>query len=156
MNNGELTAKVRSAVYHQCRDRGFAAPVDVLMEVGYLSKQDYENWRYGRVDYLERVCKANLSKLSLIMREMRSYAAKAGLKPSFCCYKRCGAKKKNGQGRKPVIPLRFSKSGDPDIERRYATHFVDLKRTAQPKAERAAKLADQPDPSPGEDEASNS
>ena len=156
MNNGELTAKVRSAVYLQCRNRGFAAPVDVLMDVGYLSKQDYENWRYGRVDYLERVCKANLSKLSLVMREMRSYAAKAGLKPSFCYYKRWGTKKKNGQGRKPVIPLRFSKSGDPEIERRYANHFVDLKRTAQLKAERSARLADQPDSSSEEDEASNS
>lgn len=156
MNSGELTAKVRSAVYLQCRNRGFAAPVDVLMDVGYLSKQDYENWRYGRVDYLERVCKANLSKLSLVMREMRSYAAKAGLKPSFCYYKRWGTKKKNGQGRKPVIPLRFSKSGDPEIERRYATHFVDLKRTAQLKAERTAKLAGQAGSPSGEDEASNS
>lgn len=156
MNNRELGAKVRSAVYLQCRNLGFAAPVDVLMEVGYLSKQDYENWRYGRVDYLERVCKANLSKLSLVMREMRSYAVKAGLKPSFCYYKRWGAKKKNGQGRKPVIPLRFSKSGDPEIERRYATHFVDLKRTAQLKAERSAKMECQPDSSSGEDEASNS
>lgn len=53
VNNVELAAKVRSAVYLQCRKRGFAAPVDVLMEVGYLSKQDYENWRYGRVDYLD-------------------------------------------------------------------------------------------------------
>lgn len=156
MNNGELTAKVRSAVYLQCRNRGFAAPVDVLMEVGYLSKLDYENWRYGRVDYLERVCKANLSKLSLVMREMRSCAAKAGLKPSFCYYKRWGTKKKNGQGRKPVIPLRFSKSGDAEIEQRYATHFVDVKRTAQLKADRAAKQAVQPDSSPVEDEASNS
>ena len=156
MNNRELAGKVHSAVYLQCRSRGFAAPVDVLMEVGYLSKQDYENWWYGRVDYLERVCKANLSKLSLVMREMRSYAAKAGLKPSFCYYKRWGTKKKNGQGRKPVIPLRFSKSGDPEIERRYATHFVDLKRTAQLKAERTARLESQPDSSPEEDEASNS
>ena len=156
MNNGELTAKVRSAVYLQCRNRGFAAPVDVLMEVGYLSKQDYENWRYGRVDYLERVCKANLSKLSLVMREIRSYAAKAGLKPSFCYYKRWGTKKKNGQGRKTVIPLRFSKSGDAEIEQRYATHFVDVKRTAQLKEDRAAKQAVQPDSSPVEDEASNS
>ena len=126
------------------------------MDVGYLSKQDYENWRYGRVDYLERVCKVNLSKLSLIMREMRSYASKAGLKPSFCYYKRWGTKKKNGQGRKPVIPLRFSKSGNPEIERRYATHYVDIKRTTQLKAERAAKLANQPEAPPDGGGASNS
>ena len=156
MNDKELIGKVHSAVYHQCKNRGFAAPVDVLMDVGYLSKQDYENWRYGRVDYLERVCKVNLSKLSLIMREMRSYATKAGLKPSFCYYKRWGTKKINGQGRKPVIPLRFSKSGNPEIERRYATHYVDAKRTDQLKAERVAKLADQPAASSDGNGASNS
>ena len=156
MNDKELIGKVHAAVYHQCKSRGFAAPVDVLMDVGYLSKQDYENWRYGRVDYLERVCKVNLSKLSLIMREMRSYASKAGLKPSFCYYKRWGTKKKNGQGRKPVIPLRFSKSGNPEIERRYATHYVDAKRIGKLKAERAAKLANQPEASPDGGGASNS
>lgn len=79
MNNRELAGKVHSAVYIQCRNRGFAAPVDVLMDIGYLSKQDYENWRYGRVDYLEHVCKANLSKLSLVMQKIRFYTAKAGL-----------------------------------------------------------------------------
>ena len=148
MNDKELIGKVHSAVYHQCKSRGYAAPVDVLMDVGYLSKQDYENWRYGRVDFLERVCKVNRSKLSLILREMRSYAAKAGLKPSFCYYKRWGTKKKNGRGRKPVIPLLFCKSGNPEIERRYATHYVDAKRVIQLKEERAARLADQPSVSP--------
>lgn len=156
MNDKELIGKVHSAVYHQCRSRGYAAPVDVLMDVGYLSKQDYESWRYGRVDFLERVCKVNLSKLSLIMREMRSYASKAGLKPSFCYYKRWGTKKKNGQGRKPVIPLRFSKSGNPEIERRYATHYVDSKRISQLKAERTAKVENQPEASPDRGGASNS
>lgn len=141
VNDKELIGKVRSAVYQQCRNRGFATPVDVLIDVGYLSKRDYENWRYGRVDYLERVCKVNLSKLSLVMREMRSYATKTGLKPSFCYYKRWGTKKKNGQGRKPVIPLRFSKSGSPEIEQRYATHYVDQKRASQLNAERTGKLA---------------
>ena len=140
MNNRELTGKVNSAMYRQCRDRGFAAPVDVLMEIGYLSKKDYENWRYGRVSYLERVCTANLSKLSTVMHQMRVYAKKAGLKPSFCYYKRWGVKKKGGQGHKPVIPLRFSKSGEPEIERWYATHFVDTKRVSQLKAAALEKV----------------
>ena len=135
MNTRELTGKVNSAMYRQCRDRGFAAPVDVLMEIGYLSKKDYENWRHGCVPYLERVCTANLSKLSTVMHQMKVYAQKAGLKPSFCYYKQWGVKKKNGQGHKPVSPLRFSKRGAPDIERWYATHFVDAERVSQLKAE---------------------
>ncbi len=60
----------------------------------------------------------------------------------YCYYKQWGVKKKTGQGHKPVIPLRFSKSKDPEIEKWYATHFVDLKRTAQLKAE-AAKPKEQ-------------
>ena len=86
MNNQELTAKVHSAMYAQCRKRGYAAPVDVLMNLGVLPKQKYEDWRFGKVDYLERVCNVNLHKLSTIMHEMRVYAKKAGLKPSFCYY----------------------------------------------------------------------
>ena len=32
MTDGELTGKVHSAMYHQCQNRGYAAPVDVLMD----------------------------------------------------------------------------------------------------------------------------
>lgn len=131
LTDKELIGKVHSAVYHQCQQWGYAAPVDVLMDVGVLPKQKYEEWRYGKVSYLEQVCTCNLRKLSFIMSQIRKYAKKSDLKPSFCYYKQWGTKKKNGQGRKPVIPLRFSKSGNLDIERAYATHFVDAKRIEQ-------------------------
>ena len=137
MNDRDLAAKVHSAMYYQCQNRGFAAPVDILMDIGILKKSDYESWRVGRVPYLERVCNINLSKLSTILHEMRVYAKKAGLKSSFCFYKQWGVKKKGGQGRKPVIPLRFSKSGNAEIERQYATHFIDAAQIARLKAERA-------------------
>ena len=67
------------------------------------------------------------------------YAKRADLKPSFCYYKRWGVKKKGGQGKKPVIPLRFSKSGNPEIEKWYATHFVDTKQIAALKEQQAQK-----------------
>ena len=54
MTDRELTGKVHSAVYHQCQRRGYAAPVDVLMEIGVLPKEKYEDWRRGRIDYLHR------------------------------------------------------------------------------------------------------
>ena len=37
-NDRELIGKVHSAMYQQCRKRGYAAPVDVLMDIGVLSK----------------------------------------------------------------------------------------------------------------------
>ena len=134
MNDKKLIGKVHNAMYQQCQRRGYAAPVDVLMDIGVLPQKKYEEWRFGRVSYLESVCTVNLRKLSFIMHQMRVYAQKTGLKPSFCYYKQWGVKKKSSQGHKPVIPLRFSKSGAPEIEKWYATHFVDLKRTAQLKA----------------------
>ena len=83
MTEKELIGKVHSAVYHQCQRRGYAAPVDVLMEVGVLPKQKYEDWRFGHVDYLERVCTVNLRKLSVIMREIRAYAQENGLMDEY-------------------------------------------------------------------------
>lgn len=53
-----------------------------------------------------------------------------------------GCKKKNGQGHKPVIPLRFSKSGNLEIEKWYATHFVDTKRIALLKAQQPVENLD--------------
>lgn len=115
-NDKELQNKVNSAMYTLVRDKGFAAPIDVLMVVGVLSKADYENWRYGRVDYLERVCKVNLRKLSLVNHFIRVYAQRNNLKPSWTDYRKWG----KGEN----IRLHFSKSGDEQIERSYATHYV--------------------------------
>lgn len=130
MNNEELTKKVHSAMYHQCQERGFAAPVDVLIDIGALQKNKYEDWRFGRINYLEAVCTTNLGKLSLIMRQMHVYAKKEGLKSSTCYYKQWGKKKNNG------APLRFSKSGTPEIEKSYSTHFVYSKRVGELKVDR--------------------
>jgi len=116
MNNDELRKRVHSAMEGLIRDKKVAAIVDVLMAIGVLSKADYENWRHGRVDFLERVCQINLKKLSRISHEVRSYAEQHDLKPSWTDYRKWG---KGGN-----IRLRFSKSGDENIERQYATHYI--------------------------------
>ena len=59
MNENELIGKIHSSMYYQLQSRGYAAPVDVLIDTGNLPKQKYEDWRFGRVRYLEAVCKAN-------------------------------------------------------------------------------------------------
>lgn len=109
MNDKELIGKVHLAVYHQCQQRSIAAPVDVLMKAGVLSKQKYEDWRFGRVDQPKRICTVNLRKLTFIMQQMRVFAQKTKLRPSFCYYKQWKVKKKNCQGHRPVISLRLAK-----------------------------------------------
>ena len=103
MNDEELRARVRESMFRQCHMRGYAAPVDVLMDIGALSKKNYEDWRFGRADTLERVCSMNLSKLSAVLREMYACAKAQNLKSSFCYYKRWGVKKK-GQGARSRDP----------------------------------------------------
>jgi len=39
MNEKELIGKIRSSMYHQLQVRGYAAPVDVLIDTGILPKQ---------------------------------------------------------------------------------------------------------------------
>lgn len=53
VKESELIGKVHSAVYHQCQQRGYAAPADVLVDIGVLPKQKYEDWRFGKVRYME-------------------------------------------------------------------------------------------------------
>ena len=38
MGQDNLTGQVHNAMYQQIKKRGYAAPVDVLMDIGVLSK----------------------------------------------------------------------------------------------------------------------
>ena len=136
-NDKELQVKVHSAMYTLIKDKGVASPAEVLIAIGALSKDDYERWRRGQgVDFLERVCKINLRKLSLVAREIRAYARKHNLKPSWTDYRRW--KSKPGK-EAPDIRLRFSKSGDEGIERQYATHYVGERKIVEAKEKREAR-----------------
>jgi hypothetical protein len=117
MDKHNITGQIHNSMHQNIKKKGYVAPVDVLMDIGVLSKKDYEDWRFGKVDYLERVCRTNLRMLSDIMKKVRAYATKNQLKPSWTCYHQWG---KNKDRR-----LRFSKSKDEKIEKHYATHFID-------------------------------
>ena len=118
MNQEQLVSKVGSSMYHQINDVGYATAVKTLMELGILSKEDYERWRNGQIPYLEKVCKINLKKLAGVLEEMKRYAGKNNLKSSFTFYKQWGRKNKS------TVQLRFSKTGNEYIEKLYATHYV--------------------------------
>lgn len=119
MNNEQIKTKVASCAYKLLNEKGHIAPVDLFMKMQILSKKDYEDWRMGRIPYLEKACKVNLSKMSCIMNELRSYGSKNKLKASFTAYKKWG--------KGPQKDLRFSKTGAINIEKAYSTHLVGEK-----------------------------
>jgi hypothetical protein len=120
LNDNELKVKVAEAAEIILNETGYVAPVEVLMKVGVLTKGDYEAWRNGKVPYLEKVCRINLIKLSLIMSELRSFGDAKKLKLSFTGYTKWG--------KGPKTKLRFTRTGDTKIETYYSTHFVGLVR----------------------------
>jgi hypothetical protein len=108
--------KVVKAVANELKFQNFVAPIRMFVSMGLLEAQDIDNWRKGRLPYLEQVVKCNLAKASRILRILRFHAHDLNLKPSVTVYRR-----KTAGGK---IVLRFSKSGEGNIEEAYARHFV--------------------------------
>jgi len=126
MNNQQLKTKTTNAAAQLIFKKKYIAPVDLLMGLGYLKANDYENWRKGQVAYLEQVCLVNLKKLSTIMKILRDFSKENNYRPSYTAY--------NGWGKNKGKKLKFSKSGAPFIEQAYATHYLspNLKKKNKP------------------------
>jgi len=110
-----LERRVQAAAAAALNRNRFVAPIDVLTGLGWLRPHHAEAWRRGRVPYLERVTMANLSKLSRALRILRRWAERSGLQPRETVY----VSRTNGRRR-----LRFTKTGDQNLERAYRTHWV--------------------------------
>jgi hypothetical protein len=113
-------APIMKAVQALLREKGFVAPLELFIRMDLLSPESVENWRRGRIPYLERVIRCNLGKAGRILRILRMHAHDLDLKPSLTVYKRWT------KGSCPL--LRFSKTGDHNIEAAYARHFVSPRK----------------------------
>ena len=105
--------------------------IDILKELEYLSKQDYENWRFGKIPYLEKVCRVNLSKLTFVNKTIKKVSKELKLKASWTAYNKYGKGKKER--------LIFSKSKKQDIEDEYATHYIDINKIKEIKQTKKQK-----------------
>jgi hypothetical protein len=95
--------------------KGYVSMIDLLQELGWLAPDKLTDWKMGKVPYLERIITANLKKISRTMKEFKSWAIHSKLKASITIYKHKSCR------------LRFSKSGEQNIETAYCTHYVLLK-----------------------------
>src|SRR5437773_9655543 len=67
-------APVVKAAGNLLQEKGYIAPVDLFIRMGLLFPKSAEDWRRGRIPYLERVIRCNLSKASRILRILRMHA----------------------------------------------------------------------------------
>jgi hypothetical protein len=111
--------RIVSTVERLMEKPSYIAPVQIMMEMGLLHKKDCDDWRMGRIPYLEKVINTNLSKISLILRILRFHVHDLNMTPSKTVYHQFG------KGRKRI--LRFTKYNDKKLEEIYSTHFIKKK-----------------------------
>ncbi|PLR75331.1 hypothetical protein CU633_21710 [Bacillus sp. V3-13] len=119
MSRKDIEKKVYSCASELLHEKGYVSPVDLLVKMDRLTKKQVEEWRFGKIPYLERVTIGNLSKLNHALQALKKFARKKDLKPSKTVYMSWGKGAKR--------PLRFSKSGNPYMEELYSTHFIKKK-----------------------------
>ena len=105
--------RVTAALLHE---KGSIAPVEVFFRLGSLTQADDERWRRGQIPVLERVIQINLTRITCIMQALRRHSLQGHLRP------RPTVSMSWGSG--PRRRLRFSVSGQAQIEAAYATHYL--------------------------------
>jgi hypothetical protein len=132
-NREALKKRVIRAAEAALEDHQYVSAIDVLCGMGLLASTNVQAWRKGRIHFLERVIQGNLRKIALSMTLFHQWAREKGLRPRETAYVR-----KTRSGR---ADLQFSKSGNPDIERHYRTHFVSPALSKQKEQRLTEKLS---------------
>jgi hypothetical protein len=74
-SGGKLDRRVVRAAEAALAQRRFVTAIDVLVGLGWLEPRRVDEWRQGRVPYLEAVVIASLGKISTAMNVFRHWAA---------------------------------------------------------------------------------
>jgi len=113
----KLYPAVARAIEEILKRSDHVAPVEVLLQMERISKKQYEDWRFKRIGYLEKVTLGGLGKMIRILRIVELHCKTLNLTPSQTVYRKWG---KGGKR----ITLQFSKHGQPKLEAAYSRHYV--------------------------------
>ena len=136
MARQDIEVRVRRVAEQALAEQHYVRPVDVLLGLGWLAPTHVDEWRQGRVDFLEGVTQGNLSKISTAMAEFRRWARARGLQPSETAYL---ARTRDRRA------LRFSASNDPGIEQAYRTHWISPELSERKRDRLAERQSRPPD-----------
>ena len=132
----KLEQRVVRAAEAALSDQQFVSAVDVLVGLGWLTPGRVNEWRQGRVEYLEQAVQANLHKISSAMAIFRRWAADRGLTPSETEYVARTPDRRR---------LRFSENDTATIEKAYRTHWVSPELSEARRQRLAEKQSRPPD-----------
>jgi hypothetical protein len=126
-----LADRVVRAAEASLAAQDYVSPIDVLLGIGWLDPNTARRWQQGQIDCVEEALQTNPARIAEAMDLLRSWATDKGLLPSETDYI---ARTPQRQA------LRFSRSGDPAVERLYRTHWVSS-ALSERKRERLAENA---------------
>ena len=116
----------------------FVGPIDVLVRMRLLEMVHVEEWKKGRIDFLESTIQANPKKISKALSVFEEWALEKGLVPKETQALRTA--------RGGNVALQFTQNGDPEAERFFRTQYFspNLPERKQQKLEQ--KLSRPADP----------
>ena len=110
----KLQRRLAAAAETNLKSRKYVVPVEVLSLVGWLPGHFVDRWRSGRTGFLEGVA-VDEDKIRSALGFLRQWAEENGLRPSEVSYIAATRDRR---------PLRFTESGDEELERIFRTHWV--------------------------------
>jgi hypothetical protein len=133
-NRQPLGDRVARAAESALAEQSYVAPIDILNRIGWLDASAIALWRQGRLECLERALQVRPERVAETMQVFRGWAEQKGLEPSETQY----VARDSGR-----TTLRFTFSGDADIERLYRTHWISSNLSARQR-ERLQEKASRP------------
>lgn len=117
----DLERRVVGAAEAALAERQAVSAIDVLVALGWLAPSHVAAWRQGRIETLEEELSVSPAKLSAALLLFERWAHGRGLAASETAYVARTADRR---------PLRFSRNGDPALERAYRTHWLSSELSA--------------------------
>ena len=137
-NQDALKQRVLQAAENALADHGYVSLIDLFTGMRLLEPVHVESWRKGRIDFLERMLQGSANKIAFSQSVFRQWVREKGLQPSETRYLRAG--------RDGPVELRFTVSGDPEIEKTCRTHFVSPALSGRKLEKLEEKLSQPPRP----------
>lgn len=130
-NREKLADRIVRAAEAALEAQHYVSPIDVLVGIGWVDRGTVDRWRRGQIECLEAAIQTNLARISEAMKLFRAWATAGELLASETDYVARTPQRQR---------LRFSRSGNPTIERLYRTHWVSPVLSER-KRERLAEMA---------------
>ena len=130
-NREKLADRIGRAAETVLTAQHYVSPIDVLVGIGWIDRGTVDRWRRGQIEYLERA----------IQTKPGAHLGSHEAVPSLGHRQGAVGERRRTTWRAPQRQrLRFSRSGNPTIERLYRTHWVSPELSER-KRERLAEKA---------------